>query len=174
MNMNMTRQDKIHPEVRALLHQNIMDATNLDIRQKAIARMGMKPPQDTPTDQMTKKRCCHLTYNGSEPVLRIRRHSNGKVICDVCNREIFTDFKNDRNIDILTDAIKVINQLLIFGMFNNLMAQPIAMLISLKEVLPDVAKLAGELNAHVLRVEASTATEANLGAEYFNNFTSMS
>ena len=169
---NGIKPSKINPDVRRLLHQNILDATQLDIRQKAAANMGVQL-SETPADEKVKRACCHFTYEGPEPMLRLRRNNEGRVICDVCNREIFTDFKGERNVDILMEACKVINQALVFGIFNNLLPEPIRLLISLKEVLPDAAKLVKQLNQYILKEEANNNAAANLGTEYFNNFTSM-
>lgn len=154
---------KIHPAVDALIKPIISEMTRIDIAQQTNPIIGSHNEPEYVKEM--KKSCVHITFDGNDYRLRTEKTADGKLVCRVCGREIATKFDNS-GVETLTNAIKVINQLLLFGMLNGLKAEPIATLISLKKTLPAAAQLLKELNEYVKHDEASADAERNIGLEY--------
>lgn len=154
---------KIHPSVDAVIKDIVYDLTTIDITQQSNPMLGCHNEPEAVKEK--KKECVHITYDGNDYRLRTKKTAEGKLICEVCGREINTKFDNSA-IETLMDATKVINQILLFGMLNGLSAAPIMTLISLKKTLPAAAQLLKELNEYVKRDEAAADSERNIGVEY--------
>ena len=158
---------KCHPNVDAVIRPIMEGMTELDIRTK----MNPIAAVQNENDQIKKfkRQCVHFTFkNGMEPCLRTKRNSEGVLVCEVCNRPIYTKF-DDTAIQKITDCISVINQILLFGLMNGLMHDRVQLLISLKCALPEAAVLSKQLNDFVKRDNSSADSADNLGAEYLVN-----
>lgn len=154
---------KIHPSVDALIKPIIETMTKIDIAQQSNPLVGSHNEPDYIKE--AKKSCVHITFDGSDYKIRADKTSDGRLVCQVCGREIATAF--DKNaVDILMQATKIINQIAFFGMLNGLMAEPLATLISIKRTLPAAAQLLSELNEYVKRDESNADTVNNIGVEY--------
>lgn len=127
---------------------------------------------------MLKRDCVHiiLDLQNGKYTLAAKKTNDGKLVCQACGREISTEF-GDNAVAKLADAEKVINQIVIFGMMNGLDVKAVKTLISIKHVLPDVMKLAGELGVFVQKSSNSTESLGDIGSEFIdttgNSITSM-
>lgn len=128
--------------------------------------------------KMLKRDCVHVIIDKTSGrfVLAAKRNNEGKLICQACGREISTEFGEAAQLKLI-EAEKVINQVVFFGMMNDLDADVIKTLISMKHVMPDVHKLAGELGQFVQKSTTSTESLGDIGKEYVdttgNGITSM-
>lgn len=154
---------KIHPSVDALIKPIIATMTKIDIAQQS--NPIVDPHNEPEYIKEAKKSCVHITFDGSDYKLRAAETDDGRLVCQVCGREIATKFDKSA-VDTLMEATKVINQIVFFGMLNGLKAEPLATLISLKRALPAAAKLIAELNEYVKRDESSSDAVSNIGNEY--------
>lgn len=173
--MASSNLNKIHPSVDALIRPIVYEMSKIDIAQQTNPIIGSHNEPEYIKEM--KKGCVHITYDGNEYRLRTEKNADGDLYCRVCGRKINTKF-DDSAVKTLTEAIAVINQLLLFGMLNGLRAEPIATLISLKKTLPSAAQLLAELNDYVKRDESASESERNLGLEYktpgsFRSITTM-
>lgn len=165
---------KIHPSVDALIKPIVYEMTKIDIAQQTNPIIGSHNEPDYIKE--AKKSCVHITFDGNDYRLRTEKRGD-KLYCTVCGREINTKFDKSA-VDTIMESIKVVNQLLLFGMLNGLKAEPIATLISLKRTLPSVAQILSELNEYVKIDEQSADSEKNIGIEYntpgtFRSITNM-
>lgn len=154
---------KIHPSVDAVIKPIVYDMTKIDITQQNNPALGAHNEPDYVKE--AKKSCVHITFDGNDYRLRTQRNADGKLVCNVCGREINTTFDKTA-VDTLMEATKVVNQILLFGMLNGLRAEPIQTLISLKKTLPAAAQLLSELNEYVKRDESNSDSVNNIGIEY--------
>lgn len=162
---------KIHPQVDAVIKPIVYEMTRINIAQKTNPIIGSHNEPEYVKE--TKKKCVHIVFENGEYKLATEKNADGKLVCTACGRVINTKF-DDNAVKTLTDAIEVINQLLLFGMLNGLRAEPIEALISLKSMLPAASKLLKELNEYVKRDNASANDASNIGAEYnYRSITSM-
>lgn len=133
---------------------------------------------DNENIKMLKRDCVHIIrdYKTGKFVLAIKKTNEGKIVCQACGREVSTDFgENAQN--TLSEAEKVINQVVVFGMMNGLEKDALKTLISIKHVLPDVMKLVGELGVFVQKSTTSNENLGDIGSEYVdttgNSITSL-
>lgn len=166
---------KIHPSVDALIKPIIYEMTKIDLAQQTNPLIGSKNEPEAIKEK--KKECVHITYDGNEYRLRTEKTADGRLVCRACGHEINTKFDNTA-VNLLNDATKVIDQLLLFGMLNGLRPEPISTLIGLKKTLPAAASLMSQLNAYVKASENDSDSEKNIGLEYntpnsFRNITGM-
>lgn len=159
----MSANLKIHPAVGAEIKDIVTEMTRIDIAQRTNPMIGKNNEPDYVKE--AKKRCVHIIFEDGEFRLAAKKNTEGKLVCRVCGRTIYTKF-DETAVTRITDCIEVINQVLLFGMLNGLKAEPIATLISIKSTLPSVAQLAKELNDFVKRENASNETVSNIGTEY--------
>lgn len=154
---------KIHPSVDALIKPIISTMTKIDIAQQSNPIVGSHNEPEYIKE--AKKSCVHITYDGSDYKFRAVETDDGRLVCQVCGREIATKFDKSA-VDTLMEATKIINQIVFFGMLNGLKAEPLATLISLKRTLPAAAQLLAELNEYVKRDESNSDAVSNIGNEY--------
>ena len=154
---------KINPAVDAVIKPIVYDMTRIDIAQRTNPIIGTHNEPDYIKE--TKKRCVHIIFENGEYRLATAKNSEGKLVCRACGRTIGVKFDSSA-VDTLTNAIEVINQLLLFGMLNGLRAEPIETLISLKSTLPAAAQILKELNEYVKRDNAAADDAGNFGTEY--------
>lgn len=154
---------KVSPEVDRIIKPIIADMTQIDITQQN--NPDILKNNEPAEIKRRKRRCVHITWNGSDFVARPKKRDDGKLVCAVCGQEIGTEF-NDDAVDDYFRCLKRVNQLLFFGMLKGMMAGPIAGCIMLKETLPDAAKLHRELNEFVSKENKSNNALENIGAEY--------
>lgn len=159
----LNNNNKIAPDVRALISPIVYNMTKINIAQTQQKRMYNKI-NESEEIQLQKRRCVHILYDGSGFSIAATRQ-DGKLVCKCCGREIGTDF-SDEAVNKIAAAIPVINQLVLFGMLKGLDAQPLNNMILLKTLLPDAAKLMKNLNDFVSRDNAAVSVQDNVGAEY--------
>jgi hypothetical protein len=160
------------PEVDRIIKPIIMDMTRIALIQE-------NNPQITENNEdknikRMKRRCVHITWNGSGFVVRARM-KDGKLICPVCNQEIGTEFDDDA-IDDYFRCLKRVNQACLFGLLNGLAAGPLQGFIFLKEMLPDAARIHKQLNIIANKENKDNNAIGNIGSEYdtgsvYNNIT---
>ena len=157
---------KIDPQVDAVIKPIIYEMTKIDIAQQSNPVIGTD--NEPKVYKEKKKECVHITYDGNDFRLRTEMTPEGKLVCRVCGREIGTKFDRS-SVDAITECLKVVNQIVVFGLVNGLRAEPLLTLLSLKRTLPAVAQLMAELNEYVKREEANTDAEKNIGYGYTIN-----
>jgi hypothetical protein len=154
--------EKISPEVDRVIKPIIAELTEIDMTQKM--NPMITPNNESQEIKRKKRRCVHITWNGSDFIPRVVK-KDGVLKCAVCGQEIGTEFTEDAVEDYFR-CLKRVNQLLFFGMLQGMLAGPIQGCITLKEVLPDAAKLHKELNMYVGRENRSADSIENIGDEY--------
>lgn len=158
-----TTKLNIHPQVDAIIKPIVYEMTKIRITQKTNPLLNQNNEPDYVKE--AKKQCVHIIYEDGEFRLATHKNAEGKLVCEACGRVINTKF-DESAIQKITDCIEVINQAVLFGLLNNLCAEPLATLISIKKTLPACATLIKELNDFVKREDASADSISNLGAEY--------
>ena len=151
------------PEVDRIIKPIIMDMTQIDIVQQNNPLISKN--NETNEIKRMKRRCVHITFNGSDFVIRARMQEDGRFVCAVCGQEIGTEF-NDDAIDDYFRCLKRVNQACLFGLLNGMQAGPLTGLIALKEMIPDAAKLHKELNIVASKENKDNNAIANIGSEY--------
>lgn len=156
--------NKIHPDVNQLIQPIVFNMTKIKLSQAQQARIYGR--SNEPDDiKLQKRSCVHIMYDGSGFALAARRADDGKLVCECCGREINTTFDDDA-VNKITDALPVINQLLMFGMLHGMQRKPIENLIVIKNLLPDAAQMMKELCEFVKSENARASTMDNVGHEY--------
>lgn len=140
----------------------------------AQARKFMRPDiSDYAEDKktmMAKRRCCHMIIDNNDIKLAVVPvgDSGDKLVCSACGAEI--DARFDKNtVDVLNNALKVIDKILLFGIIHNMKPEIVQTLIDIKAVWPDIAQCDKELNIHMTHQSHDSESLANVGAEYANN-----
>ena len=154
---------KIHPSVDAIIKPIVYEMTRIDIAQKTNPIIGSQNEPDYIKE--TKKKCVHIIFENGEFRLATQKNVEGKLVCRACGRVIGTKF-DQSSVDTISNAIEVVNQVLLFGLLNGLRAEVIQTLISIKAVLPSVNQLLSELNDYVKRDNAAANDASNIGTEY--------
>lgn len=154
---------KIHPSVDAIIKPIVYEMTRIDIAQKTNPIIGSQNEPDYIKE--TKKKCVHIIFENGEFRLATQKNAEGKLVCRACGRVIGTKF-DQSSVDTISNAIEVVNQVLLFGLLNGLRAEVIQTLISIKAVLPSVNQLLSELNDYVKRDNAAANDASNIGTEY--------
>lgn len=155
---------QIHPAVRAIMDPIIDQMTQIYLRNKMYPQVG--PHNEPEAEKQIKRRCVHYIKDGNgELIMPIEHNANGEFVCKACGRPLNLKF-NKESVDAIMEAIKVIDGLVAFAPQQNIMAQPIQSLISIKELLPLVAQLQAELNEFVKRDDSSNAAAGSLTGDY--------
>jgi len=155
---------RIHPSVDAVIKPIIYEMTKIDIAQTTDPIIGSSRNEPEQVKEI-KKRCVHIIYDKGNFRLAVHKDAHGDYVCRACGRKINAQF-DETAVKKITDAIEVINQLLLFGMLNGLKAEPIDTLISLKATLPAAAQLMKELNEYIKRDNKAAENAASLGSEF--------
>lgn len=156
---------KIHPSVDAVIKPIIYEMTKIDIAQQTDPILG-NPRNEPEAMKDLKKQCVHIIYDKGDFRMACKKNTDGDLVCRACGRKIYQKF-DDSGTKILMQAIEVINQTLLFGMINGLMAEPIASLISLKKMLPAAAQLHKELCEFIKKDNKAAESAGNIGDEYY-------
>jgi len=159
----MWQNNQVSPEVDRIIKPIIMDMTQIDIaqQQNPLINKNNEPNEI----KRLKRRCVHITFNGSDFVIRARTQEDGRLVCPVCGQEIGTEF-NDDAIDDYFRCLKRVNQACLFGLLKGLGPGPLMGFITLKEMLPDAAKIHKELNIMASKENKDNNALGNIGAEY--------
>lgn len=158
-----TAFDRINPDVKALISPIMERATWIYMtEQQNKVNIGNNRGEQYTEDKL---RCVHLIWNNGYPQPMTYRTSDGKLKCKVCGREIGTEF-NEGAVKSLLEARKVVEQLMFFGMTNNMRADRVDLCIKMKEILPMIATMVAELNEYVTRENNNVDTINNVGVEY--------
>lgn len=154
---------KIDPQVRQMITPIMTNMTSVHMAEKMQPVIGHTNNNDQ--TKRYKQECVHLIFEGNQPVCKLTKTSDGKLVCTACGREIYTKFDSS-NVTMLLDARKVVEQVLFFGMVNNMKPEVVKACIFMKQMLPDLAQVAAELNEYVKREETNLDNVGNVGDEY--------
>jgi hypothetical protein len=162
--------EKINPNVQRLVTPIMQRMTSIYITERSNPVIGNSNHGDQ--YKREKQECVHIIFNGNTPECKLEKTPDGKLKCAACGREIYPKFDGS-NVQLLLDARKVVEQVMFFGMINNLNADVVSGCIDMKKMLPDLAQIAAELNDYVHREESNADTVDNVGMEYrFRGITS--
>jgi len=162
--------EKINPNVQRLITPIVQRMTSIYITEKSNPVIGNTNHGDQ--YKREKQECVHIIFDGNSPVCKLEKTADGKLKCAACGREIYSKFDGS-NVKALLEARQVVEQVMYFGMVNNLNADIVAGCIDMKKMLPDLAQIAAELNEYVKREDSNTDTVNNVGNEYrFGGITS--
>lgn len=165
---------RVNPQVKALIDPIARAMTEISWAEKTYPVYGQR--NETKEVSAWKRRCVHYIYTGNELVLDLSKNSEGKLVCNACGREIFTEF-TDEAWKKLVDAIPVLNMLIVFGMANGLDAGPLQAIINMKEQMPAIVTICKELSDFVKKENINADPANNLGMGYakteFRSLTSM-
>jgi hypothetical protein len=165
--------EKINPNVHRILEPIIRDMTSIHMLEMSQPLIGSNNRGDQ--FKREKQACVHMIFNGSSPYpeCQLEKTADDKLRCKICGREIYSKF-DGKNVEMLLDARKVVEQVMFFGMVNNMTPEIVQACIDMKKMLPDLAQVTSELNEFVKREESNNDAVGNIGEEYrFNNITSM-
>ena len=155
-----------NPEVYDVIKDIVGAMTTIETIQKTAPIINANNEPDWM--KAAKKSCVHITYVNGDYSLRLKRNHEGVLVCTVCGRPINTKF-DESAVKTVVDCIAVLNQALIFGMYEGLEAKYIQSLIAIKAALPEVAKIVQQLSVFVKRDNASADSADNLGVDYLLN-----
>jgi hypothetical protein len=162
--------EKINPNVQRLITPIVQRMTSIYITERSNPVIGNTNHNDQ--YKREKQECVHIIFDGNSPVCKLEKTPDGKLKCAACGREIYSKFDGS-NVKALLEARQVVEQVMYFGMVNNLNADIVAGCIDMKKMLPDLAQIAAELNEYVKREDSNTDTVNNVGNEYrFGGITS--
>ena len=118
--------------------------------------------------KLEKEECVHIIFNGNNPEPMLYTTHDGKLKCKCCGKEIYSKFDDGKNVEICTEFRKVVEQMLFFGMINNMKADLVAALIQMKKSVPVLAKIVSEFNEFVRREDTNADSVNNIGNEYLS------
>ena len=161
---------KINPQVMALVNPIIETMTEYEMFQKSNPAFGMWDPKNSLNDfeknrfDTAKKRCVHLIRDiqSGQLVPTLEEVDDTKFKCRLCGREVYKKFDKSA-VDILSNAIAVLNMLAFFGMTLNITPEHMSKIIFLKEVIPDAIQLVDILNKFVKEEDGAINSGANIG-----------
>lgn len=156
--------NKIHPDIEQMIAPIIYNMTKIYLTQEQQKKLYNRVTETEET-KIQKRSCVHIMFEDGGYVLAANRNEDGKIVCKCCGREIGSKFDDDA-VKKISDAIPVINQLLMFGMGRGLRKTPVEHLIILKNLLPEAAQLMKELNEFVKNDEARISKVDRVGWEY--------
>lgn len=157
--------EKIDPNVQRLITPIMSRMTSIYLTERQQPVIGNAQKSDP--YKREKQECVHLIFNGNTPECKLVKVGD-TLKCEACGREVFAKFDDNTNSNILLEARKVVEQILFFGMVNNMNPELIMACIDMKKLLPDLAQVALELNEFVRREETNQDNVSNIGAEYRN------
>lgn len=156
---------RVNPQVKALIDPIARAMTEISWAEKTYPVYGQR--NETKEVATWKRRCVHYIYTGNELTLDLSKNSEGKLVCNACGREIFTEF-SDEAWKKLVDSIPVLNMLIVFGMANGLDAAPLQAIINMKEQMPAIVTICKELTEFVKKENINLDPANNLGSGYAN------
>ena len=154
--------ERIDPAVQRLVSPIMNRMTAISMEEAQIPQLGQNHQEKYRNEKLE---CVHLIFNGNEPEPTLEQTQDGSLKCRVCGRKIYPKF-DGTNVDHVLMARQVVEQVMWFGMINNMKPEFVAGCIDLKKMLPVIAQVASELNEYVRREDSSNDTVANMGAEY--------
>lgn len=161
--------ERINPNVKRLIEPIMVRMTNIYITERYTPVIGNQNRGDQ--FKREKQECVHIIFNGSTPEVKLDKTADGRLKCAACGREVYTKFDGS-NVNALLEARKVIEQIMFFGMINDLNPDIVSACIEMKKMIPDLAQIAAELNEYVKREETNVDTVQNIGNEYRTKITS--
>lgn len=165
-----TVYDRINVDVKRLITPIMSRMTAVMIEESQRPELGQVNGQDK--YRLQKLECVHIVFNGNNPDCKLYQTPEGELKCSVCGRKIYAKFDGS-NVDILLNARQCIEQVMWFGMINNMKPDLLNGCIEMKKSLPALIQVASELNDFVRRKQNDSDTVSNIGAEYrFPNITS--
>lgn len=155
--------ERINPDVQRLIQPIMQRMTAIYIAEKNTPVIGNYGNNDQ--YKREKQECVHFIFNGNTPECKLEKTADGKLKCAVCGREIATKFDQSA-VQTLLDARKVVEQIMFFGMINNMKADCVAGCIDMKKILPELAQIIAQLNEYVKREESNIDNVSNIGEPY--------
>lgn len=157
--------EKINPNVQRILTPIINDMTTIHMIEMSSPLIGVNNRGDQ--YKREKQSCVHMIFNGNSayPECQLEKTADDKLRCRVCGREVYAKF-DGHNVEMLLDARKVVEQVLFFGMVNNMTPEIVQACIDMKRMLPDLAQVTSELNEFVKREDSNNDAIGNIGDEY--------
>lgn len=155
--------EKVNVDVQRLVTPIMQRMTSIYITERTTPVIGNQNRGDQ--YKREKQECVHLIFNGNTPECKLEKTADGTLKCAACGREVYAKFDGS-NVQKLLDSRKVVEQVLFFGMVNNMKPDVIAACIDMKKMIPDLAQIAAELNEYVKKEESTTDTINNVGDEY--------
>lgn len=163
---------KIHPSVRATLAPIVSQMTRIYNRNRVYPMVG--PHNESEVDKIMKRRCVHFIEDEhGEWRMAVKKNANGEHICEACGRKINIKFDQEA-VDAIMKTIEILDGLAIFAPTQGLMAEPLQTIISVKEVLPAIAKLQSEFNEFVKRDEMNGSVGGGLGGGIVDSYNTPS
>lgn len=153
----------VNPQVRALIESIASPMTDIYNTEKTFPVYSTR--QESPEVKMLKRKCVHYIWENDQLQLKLDRNSEGKLVCEACGREVCSEFTN-ASVEKITDAIPVLNMMIVLGPANGLQAGPIATIIDVKDKLATIAQLCRELNEFIKREDSAREIAHNIGADY--------
>jgi len=154
--------EKINPAVVQMIQPIMQRMTAIHLAERNMPVIGASHNDPYKDD---KQQCVHFIYNGNQPECMLEKTADGKLKCKACGREIGTKFDKSA-VETLIEARKVIEQIMFFGMINNMTADLISGCIQIKSSIPALALLIAQLSDFVKREESNMDTVSNIGDEY--------
>lgn len=155
--------EKIDPNIQRLITPIMTRMTSIYITERQRPVIGNQQHSDQ--YKREKQECVHIIFDGNRPECMLKKVNDETLKCAACGREVCIKFDGS-NVQTLLDARKVIEQLMFFGMVNNMNPEIIMACIDMKKMLPDLAQITAELNDYVQREETNIDNVSNIGAEY--------
>ena len=172
----MSKKLNLQPNVIALFKPIVDAMTQIQQQQKLYPQVG--PHNEPEAVKAMKRRCVHMVWidkripdpnninynyqNTSETMtIAAKRKKNGELVCQACGRTLNTTY-DETAVNTIMAAIQVIDGLVLMGAANNLDAEALRALISVKELLPGVAMLQAELNDYIRRDTQNAQAETNI------------
>ena len=164
---------QIHPAVRAVMEPIIDQMTQIYLRNKMYPQVGQH--NEPEAEKQIKRRCVHYIKDANgELIMPIEKTGDKEFICKACGRKVNLNFNED-SVQAIMRTIEVLDGLVMLAPQMKIMAQPLQSLISIKELLPLVAKLQAEFNEFIKRDDSANAASSSLTADYHtpDRFTSI-
>ena len=154
--------ERIDPSVQRLISPIMNRMTAIHIEESQLPVIGQSQVEKYRNEKLE---CVHLIFNGKEPLCMLEQTPEGELKCKVCHRKVYPKFDGS-NVEAVLKARQVVEQVMWFGMINNMKPDFVQGCIDMKKMLPVIAQIAGELNEYVRREDSDKDTVANMGLEY--------
>lgn len=163
---------RINPMVMKLIEPIIAVMTQYEMFKKSSAttQYGLWSADNSLNDYEkrhfgeAKKQCVHLIrdISNGQLVPTLEELDDTKFKCRLCGAEVYKKFDSSATAKI-SEANAVLNMLAFFGMTLNMTPEHMSKIIFLKQSMPDINQLVGNLNKFVTEEDKSINNAANIG-----------
>jgi hypothetical protein len=158
---------QIHPSIRPIIDPIVDRMTNIYNRKRMQPECG--PHTESDADKFFQRRCVHMIKDDHNeyriPIIK----QGDDYICEACGRRINAKF-DEAAVKKIIDAIEVIDGLTVFAPMKGLMGTPLQNLISVKSILPEIAKLDKEFNEFVKRDDSTANANGVIGGDLVRDY----